>query len=162
MAIAKDCHIRVYLVANHYDAMLVAEVSQSSQCIRIPTDACRIMRIAQNKQSGLVIYDFGQLVKVHLVGAIGFLKWIVHHFATIALGCETERMIYRSLNDDLFILFHKYIDSHAYTFYYSWDIGEPLKLYIPLMVVGYPLNYSSPQFIGHYGISKQRVLKSLA
>ena len=64
-------------------------------------------------------------------------------------------MVYRWLDDDLLVILHKHVDGHTDTFYDARYIGEPLALYLPLMVVINPSDGGGPQFLGHYGVAEE-------
>ena len=55
MVVAKECHIRMYLVGYHNDMVLIAEMGQALQRLPGPADAGRVVRITQNQQATLVV-----------------------------------------------------------------------------------------------------------
>ena len=64
-------------------------------------------------------------------------------------------MIYWWLNDYFLIILDKYINGHTYALNNTWNIGEPLALYLPLVMIFNPLDNGSPEFIWYHGVTKQ-------
>ena len=158
---SEDCHIRMNLIADNQQMMLVAKISQASKRIHIPSDASRIVRIAEYKNLALLIANLLQVVKIHFIIAIlTHSQRIEYHFTSITLWSQTKRMIHRGLDDNFLVFFRKDIDYQSYTFHNTWNKFNPFTFYIPLVVVMHPIYDTRQKVFRLHGITEKRMLQT--
>ena len=128
-------HVGMYLVRNDENAAAVTEAGQPFQRFAAPADASGIVWVRQDEYAAFRVGHFGEVVEVHVVGAVGHsLERVVHHFASVALWREAEGVVDRGLYDNLFVGLYKHVDGHADALHDARNVAEPFALHVPVVV----------------------------
>ena len=88
------------------------------------------------------------------------MQRIIYDFASVSLRHKAERMVYRRLDDYLFIFFEQGVYGHSDTLDNTRNEGHPIPFNLPLMVVFYPSHDCRPVFLRLERISVQRMLET--
>ena len=141
----------------------MAEGGQAAQAFRIPEYAGRVVGVRKYEQAALFVADCLEVFEIHRIAAVCVLyERVVHDFATVALGYETERMIDRRLDYNLLVRLQEGIDNHSYTLHYAGDVTEPFPLHLPSVMLQYPLLNHRPVVGRLYRVAEYGMLQTLA
>ena len=106
----------MYLVRYDYNALSEAEVGKSFERFPRPGDACRIVRIGKDQHPAPLVTYRLKVLKVHFIASVRhFPQWVEYDFVAVFLRYESERMIYRRLDDHLVSLVEQSHDRHSYS-----------------------------------------------
>ena len=159
MLVSEDGKVGMDFIRDDKQVMLVAEVSQTLQSLLAPSDASRVVRVAEDEYLAFLIAHLLQVFEVHVIVAIiTHLERIEDHLTSVAFRSQTERMIDRWLNDDFFIRIGEDIDYQAYTLDDTRDKLNPFSLHIPLMMVVNPVDDAWHEVLWLHGVAEERVL----
>ena len=158
-------------IADDKEVMLFGKMRQALQGLSVPHDASRVVGIGQDEQTTLVITHLFEILEVHLIKdslpimgegwGEGLLQRIPHHLPFVPSGCQVERVVDGWLHDHLLILLQEEVDDHADALHDARDVGQPLTLHLPLVVLFNPLLHRWPILLGLHRVAIQRVLQPL-
>ena len=163
MLVSEEGKIRVNLVTDDDEMVVIAEVGKPLQRFFRPANTTWIMRIAEDEDTALIIADALQTVEIHIVALtrclhtitfLGFhLQRIPDYLAAISTWHEEEGMIDGWHDDDLLVRLAKKVSNDTYTLHNARDEVDPLGLNLPSMVLSDPVDDGRTIVIGLYCIS---------
>ena len=107
--------ITVYFVGKNYHSVLHGYFRQLLKVLPFPNFANRIVRVAQNEESGLAIEFSLKIFKIHTVGTVLIYQRIFNYIATTIHYGVCERIIHGRLDDNLVSRSCECLDGHAYS-----------------------------------------------
>ena len=149
-------------VRNDVNAVPVADGGQAAQGVGRPDHPSRVVWVRQDEQLALVVDDRLELLEIHLVTVVGgFAKRIVHQLAMVAQNHMAEGMVYRRLDDNLFVGGHQVIDHSGDAAHHARHKFHPFAADLPAVVTGNPLGDGVPIAFGQQGVAVKRMVQAL-
>ena len=160
MAVAEQCHVAVYLVADDDDVVVVAEAGKPCQCPAVPAYPGGVVRVAQEKHAASRVAHLLEIPEVHAVAAVGVEdEGVAHHLPAVALGREAEGVIHGRLDDDFVAGRGEDIHCHADALHDAGDVAEPFALRPPPVVRGHPVCHALPVFVRNHGVAQDGMVQ---
>ena len=158
---AEERHIRVNLIADNEQMVLIAEVGKLLQGFLAPGNTARIMRIAENENLAFLIANLLEIFEVHLVISVfPHLQRIEDHLSAITLWGEAEWVINGRLDDDFFVRLGEDIHHESDAFNNTRNESYPLSLHIPLVVVANPVDDARQVIFRFHRVTEKRVFQT--
>ena len=158
---AEERHIRVNLIADNEQMVLIAEVGKLLQGFLAPGNTARIMGIAENENLAFLIANLLEIFEIHLVISVfPHLQRIEDHLSAITLWGEAEWVVNGWLDDDFFVRLGEDIHHESDAFNNTRNESYPLSLHIPLVVVANPVDDARTVIFRLHRVAEKRVFQT--